>query len=117
MEYLKTRDARQLCRPNKTSRGLMETIHRRERSQSVHAGRMTLTLSSRGGLSDDARTLAVRGTLDRLACGLQFKTKLVPCACCGCKCRGKVHLTNLGRARLLKLRVQAKRRKGADNEA
>jgi hypothetical protein len=76
-------------RRNKIAKGMTNTLYR-----DGHGGRM----------SDDALTLSVRGTTDRLRGGLMFYSKRMPCACCGCKCRGKLALNDAGQRRLTLLR-------------
>lgn len=78
-------------RDNRTARGMTVTIN-----LCGHSRR----------LSDEARTLSVMGTLDRLANGLLFhvKAERVKCQCCGHYGRGKMKLTDWGRSRLRRAR-------------
>lgn len=60
-------------------------------------------------LSDDARSLSVNGTTDKLAGALGstlrvFYTKRLPCRSCGCKCRGKLALNDRGKSKLRRMR-------------
>jgi hypothetical protein len=105
-------------RVNKTARGMSETLHRH------HPHRFGLLLDATPDQAlallerhavrskeqkDDARRLAVRGTLDTLR-GLTFCIKRNRCRCCGSHNAGPVILNDTGRARLR----AARRRLGKD---
>jgi hypothetical protein len=75
-------------RHNKTARGLTRTAYR-----SGHK------------LDDTALALAVRGSSDRLAYGLLFRTERKPCGACGSKCNGARALNDAGRRALARARM------------
>lgn len=81
-------------RHNKLARGMTRTIY--ESNQ-------------RDRLSDDAATLSVKGTLDKLH-GLLWYTRHISCSTCGCKCRGKLELNDHGKRLLAYLRRKQQER-------
>mgnify|MGYP000857564888 CR=1 FL=1 len=83
---------------NKTSLGMNKTATR-----SGHKLKPSIT------------RLVYHGTSDELAKLSNYKTKKLPCACCGCKCQGKLGLSEAGRVKLKTLRQQAAERKETQN--
>lgn len=76
-------------RKNKTSVGMTRTIYRH---------------NARSNHSTEASRLSVHGTLDSLAGLKNYDTIKLACGSCGCKCNGKVALSDRGKQRLARLK-------------